>query len=853
MLSCFVLWHSPHDVISDIKLAPAGTDEDLVFIIVRGNLFVSSNGGASWYHSRQGLGPYWLSSLALSERFKENDVLYISSFGGGVYISENRGMSWRPFNEGLDHTNVSSVNVVQSPGTSETLVAITGDINPYPTKEMGHTWESLFKKKDGLEFGKFSHIYIKQQETGKWEKVLVSGSGFVAAKYKQGTIFLAESSGKIHVSRDGGRSFTKHTSPLQNEMITCMEVISDEEDLLLGTTKGLIHQKKQKRINTLLKGKSITSITLSADQKIFVTTAHHAVFMSHEKSKTWKKCSKGLTTNPQADEPGFHMPHFKCLALCQQNPDSSTIYVGGFNGLFKSTDSGESFLKVQTLSTDMIVDFDISENNRKEKNLCISTYGNGLYLRGGDDNKWRSCNLNIKSKRLGSVIFSPSYEIDNTLYCACEEGVLRSSDRGDSWEMLPVRGKKSPQRFRTDMRSFFRSAEVTLHKTFGIHKTDTIKKMVRRFMDSARIRMSDYIFPTSIVMHPATGSHATLFVGTRSQGLFCSTDSGNMFTCILDTNNSPVFSLCLSPEYAEDRTVFAGLNDGLYRTINGGESWTKLTEDHDLRAPKVSVSPDYKRDKVLLAGDYSGLYKSLNGGKTWKKLSVCDNDSDVSVDGIIISPDYKNDQQVIVNTVGKGVFRSHDGGRSFVKMFSDCAMNTISFSHLTGFPDFATMIAFSPGYPDCRNIYMSTMQSLYESNDDGISWQKVPRMVRHKNTSKSLQYTGKWRISQTSGNSNSGVSYSRHPDSEVSLVFPGKSVKLFGSCGPDHGIAHVFIDNRLVKTFDLFSPQLMRSKEIFSISGLEEGAHEIKVTVDKKKNTRSSDHRVIIDAFEVEL
>jgi len=84
-----------------------------------------------------------------------------------------------------------------------------------------------------------------------------------------------------------------------------------------------------------------------------------------------------------------------------------------------------------------------------------------------------------------------------------------------------------------------------------------------------------------------------------------------------------------SPDYANDRTIFAGIyvgethGEGVYRSTDGGETWKPCSDGlYDLRVYRVVPSPSFARDRTLLAyariQNGESFYRSTNGGDSWQ-------------------------------------------------------------------------------------------------------------------------------------------------------------------------------------------------------------------------------------------
>ncbi|HID64568.1 MAG TPA: exo-alpha-sialidase [Anaerolineae bacterium] len=83
----------------------------------------------------------------------------------------------------------------------------------------------------------------------------------------------------------------------------------------------------------------------------------------------------------------------------------------------------------------------------------------------------------------------------------------------------------------------------------------------------------------------------------------------------------------------------------------------------------LTVSPNYGDDQTLFARLDEGLIKSTDGGRTWWPVNIGlplkDDGNPPSVLSLAISPDYASDGTLFVGLVDHGVYRSVDGGESW--------------------------------------------------------------------------------------------------------------------------------------------------------------------------------------------
>jgi len=203
--------------------------------------------------------------------------------------------------------------------------------------------------------------------------------------------------------------------------------------------------------------------------------------------------------------------------------------------------------------------------------------------------------------------------------------------------------------------------------------------------------------------------------------------------------------------------IYAASRDsGIYKTINAGENWIKINNgvtDDFIRA--IASHPQNKN--IVLAGTWgSGLFRSIDGGNDWDYIDFV---TDTTIFDIAYNEKYGD--TVFVGTRSNGLYRSLDSGITWQHLSPD----TINISALKVIIDpvnpnviyYSTSSADSTVYkstnfgndwnvfyngdpilsmaidPQNSNImYMGGLgdavhgDSLYKSNDGGITWNKFP-------------------------------------------------------------------------------------------------------------------------------
>ena len=119
--------------------------------------------------------------------------------------------------------------------------------------------------------------------------------------------------------------------------------------------------------------------TVDGSAALYVSTAARAVYVSVDSGETWELRSTGLSCNDQADIDAFGVPHFRDLAL--GGGQTNDLYVAGFDGLFRSSDSGHHWVQLETLPISLVRGLTVSSADGENHAVAITTYGAVLTFR----------------------------------------------------------------------------------------------------------------------------------------------------------------------------------------------------------------------------------------------------------------------------------------------------------------------------------------------------------------------------------------------------------------------------------------------------------------------------------------
>jgi len=174
--------------------------------------------------------------------------------------------------------------------------------------------------------------------------------------------------------------------------------------------------------------------------------------------------------------------------------------------------------------------------------------------------------------------------------------------------------------------------------------------------------------------------------------------------------NPWVFSITISP--LDHNTIFiCTYSNGILKSTDAGVTWQEINNGLELKT-MFSVTVDSVTGSLYLGTLYDGIFKSTDGGDSWQKISQNINDSEC----MQISVHTRDPDSVYVATRNR-VHRSLDGGDSWEKVeipFTDGYLSTNGILVDTYDPNY-----IYASYYDERVPYHS---GVMRSTDGGTSW-----------------------------------------------------------------------------------------------------------------------------------
>ncbi|MDH4209496.1 MAG: hypothetical protein OEV76_11525, partial [Anaerolineae bacterium] len=345
----------------------------------------------------------------------------------------------------------------------------------------------------------------------------------------------------------------------------------------------------------------------------------------------------------------------------------------------------------------------------------FATSGASLFTSSDAGETWSEITLPFLVRGTMGVALSPDYALGRTILVgmACTpsgNGILRSTDGGRNWSRvnsgltdLGIEALLFSPDYAHDGTVF---ADGCFDGAFKSTDGGTTWRPLKIDLPTGEWSGKPL---GQLMMSPAYPPDGQLWFLTPSRVLR-SLDAGETWErADIGLEGLELDRLVLSPNYQVDSTALVTIGRGIYITRNGGEAWQVMPlPSPELWVTDLALSPDFVTDHVLfVAGfdkDYADrLYRSSDAGRTW--LSVGEEFAGDSFVALTLSPLYSEDGLVFVST-DRGVYRSADGGEKWKLL------------NLPG----ARFLVFSPSFSSDHTIYASSQQGLYRSQDSGENW-----------------------------------------------------------------------------------------------------------------------------------
>lgn len=316
---------------------------------------------------------------------------------------------------------------------------------------------------------------------------------------------------------------------------------------------------------------------------------------------------------------------------------------------------------------------------------------------------------NKASEAVVSIVVHPTKP--EILYVATNDAVLKTRDGGATWARLAPFSARRVTTLAIDPKY-----PATLYAgTMG----DAVYKSPdggQRWLPH-NVGLKEHVsFINQFVFHP---SDSRTIAAATTVGAFLTRDGGRSWTEQMTGMIEVHIVVALAQNPVQTQIWYAGTTGGVYKSIDGLATWKKVNQglipDQVLEASMalgvnvLMVAP--QAPDTVYAGTTQGLFKTTDGAFSWTRIGAALPDQFVS--WLVIDP---TDSQTLYVAGREGLAKSRDGGATWHTRNAGLASHNLR------------TITISPH--DTQTVYVGTNGSgLYRSTDGGESWVPMPLMV----------------------------------------------------------------------------------------------------------------------------
>jgi photosystem II stability/assembly factor-like uncharacterized protein len=302
---------------------------------------------------------------------------------------------------------------------------------------------------------------------------------------------------------------------------------------------------------------------------------------------------------------------------------SQTLWVATWGaGVLRSDDGGKTFGATGPGLADLEVNEVRAAPGTTSMELYACTRNAGVFYSMDGGKAWTHTALRVEisgqtKNHYTSLALSPAWPRDKTVLCASFEGLNISRDGGTTWRESNV----NPPR------------------------------IGRILAVSPTYDQDGHVFGCGYGMHLLVSPDRTKTWDVRFTGL----------------SATSVYSIGVSPKFADDQLVILGVHKGVRRSEDGGRKWKAIRFDeipgetklgYTMRA--LTFAPGYPADKRVFSTGSAGMFfRSEDLGKTWRHTVQVSN----WTTGIALSTEFEKDNTLYV--AGRHIFVSEDAGDTF--------------------------------------------------------------------------------------------------------------------------------------------------------------------------------------------
>ncbi|MGE5351939.1 MAG: YCF48-related protein [Acidobacteriota bacterium] len=517
-------------------------------------VFLSFDKAKSWSTVNNDQLSNWVTSILI-----RGDIILLGEVDGGLFISTNNGASWEKNFSGTDNFGI----------------------------------EALAESGETIYAGSTKGLFQSTDNASSWTRVEVDSSEnpVVSIAAKDSMLVIGTGAG-IFVSLNKGVSWKRSTGGLP-EKATGKVVINGSHIFAAIDGKGVYTSADSgatwTQANSGLPSNPYFYSLISDGNLVLAALGSYGIYKWNDSGSAWQASSKGIQENIQV----------KSIAA-----SGGSIYAGTFGaGVFISADEGSSWSK----SNNGLNALRMTALASRGDSIFVLTQYSGIFFADAGLLNWEFLNVPDYENYFINVM---AFDSKNMYVNAGQNGIIRSTDNGQSWEAV-----------NNGIAQFREGFSVILahkNKMFAATYDSPGWKGALYFSTNAGdewVKVTSGITDFS-ALNSLASNGSDIFAVSHGK-VYLSTDDGSSWQ--LANNGLEGKEVWLVK--ANANAAFAStVSDGAFRSTDKGQSWTAV--GNELAGRQVFSFVCFGDSTVLAGTNGAGVYISLDNGLSWQSESV---------------------------------------------------------------------------------------------------------------------------------------------------------------------------------------------------------------------------------------
>lgn len=533
-----------------------------------GGVFKSTNGGSNWQQSSNGITHLFINTIAIDPT--NPNIVYAGS-GGGFFRSMDGGNSWQNASTGIkdpihDYIAVFINKIIIDPKNVRTLYLGTNS-GVFKSTNGGDSWTSvnsgltdIFVAALAIDPNNTNVLYVgvgdgvfKSSNGGDSWRPVNTGLPAIAPypinstivkvnPVHSDTIYTLINAG-LFTSSNGGDTWSQLT---YDARVNEVEIDPTAPNTLYmgtygdGISKSIDYGNSWSLKKLGISGSIITSVVQdpTVPTTVYAGDNGKGVLKSTNGGGSWSSATTGLSNK-------------SVLSLAINPATPSTLYAGTITGVFRTTNSGDSWSLVGNVDVVRAMAID-----QAIPSTVYAATDDGIFKSTNSGDAWSKVSIDLPSVTMRTIVVDPGDS--HTVYAGTQLGVFKSTNGGANWNQMYL-GMKDPSLF---------------------------------------------LFVNSIAIDPI--NTGTIYAASE-RGVYKSTNGGDSWS---STSDSIWFSVVVI-DPTNRNTVYAIAGHDFWVSIDGGGSWYKISTN---RINGVSIFPlslVSASPNIIYAGAHGGGVNSM--------------------------------------------------------------------------------------------------------------------------------------------------------------------------------------------------------------------------------------------------